>query len=348
MIKIRETTSEDLAHVQKLWADGDVMKFVGFPDGLHETEEQMQDWYKWISSERPLVNHYCIFDDEVYCGETFYEIDTEHDNNAALDIKLFGFARGKGIAAKALAFAIEEAFKNGAKRVWVDPNPENEKAIALYKRLGFVEKEMPAYLAEKNDMVSVYMELLKGASRRSMEVRYEDIILREMVESDIEDYVKWFTKEIEWGNWDAPWEPFNLDEATERKEWRDYYNSVKDLSEDVVRWKFEIEKDGVHVGWVSAYTDLGWMENEEEIPAIGISIPEKKYRRNGIGTKALKGFIDYWSKQGNTFIYTQTWSGNYPMIRVAEKLGFKEIARKKEHREVEGKMYDALTFRLDL
>lgn len=164
MIKIRETTSEDLAHVQKLWADGDVMKFVGFPDGLHETEEQMQDWYKWISSERPLVNHYCIFDDEVYCGETFYEIDTEHDNNAALDIKLFGFARGKGIAAKALAFAIEEAFKNGAKRVWVDPNPENEKAIALYKRLGFVEKEMPAYLAEKNDMVSVYMELLKEES----------------------------------------------------------------------------------------------------------------------------------------------------------------------------------------
>lgn len=164
MIKIRETTKEDICLVQKLWADGDVMKFVGFPEGLHETEEQMQDWYEWISTERPLVNHYCIFDDEVYCGETFYEIDCEHDNSAALDIKLFACARGKGIASKALSFAIEEAFKNGAKRVWVDPNPENEKAITLYKRLGFVEKEMPEYLAEDNEMVSVYMELLKGES----------------------------------------------------------------------------------------------------------------------------------------------------------------------------------------
>lgn len=32
MITIRETTSRDLSNVQKLWADGDVMKFVGFPD----------------------------------------------------------------------------------------------------------------------------------------------------------------------------------------------------------------------------------------------------------------------------------------------------------------------------
>lgn len=158
MFFIRETTREDLANVQSLWADGDVMKFVGFPEGLHLTEEEMQDWYKWISSERPLVNHYSIFEDDIYCGESFYEIDTEHGNSAALDIKLFGFARGKGIAAKALSFAIEEAFKNGAERVWVDPNPENEKAIALYKRLGFIEKAMPAHLKENNEMVSVYME----------------------------------------------------------------------------------------------------------------------------------------------------------------------------------------------
>lgn len=41
MISIRETTSRDLKDVQKLWADGDVMKFVGFPEGLHETDEKM-------------------------------------------------------------------------------------------------------------------------------------------------------------------------------------------------------------------------------------------------------------------------------------------------------------------
>ena len=41
MILIRETTSKDLADVQRLWADGDVMKFGGFPEGLHETDEDM-------------------------------------------------------------------------------------------------------------------------------------------------------------------------------------------------------------------------------------------------------------------------------------------------------------------
>jgi len=32
------------------------------------------------------------------------------------------------------------------------------------------------------------------------------LILRDMKESDIEDYVRWFTTETEWGNWDSPWE----------------------------------------------------------------------------------------------------------------------------------------------
>ena len=39
MIEIRETTEKDLKNVQRLWADGDVMRFVGFPDGLHQTDE---------------------------------------------------------------------------------------------------------------------------------------------------------------------------------------------------------------------------------------------------------------------------------------------------------------------
>ena len=59
-------------------------------------------WYNFISSSRPRVNRYSVFDDGEYCGETYYEIDAERGNSAALDIKLFKFARGKGIAYKAL------------------------------------------------------------------------------------------------------------------------------------------------------------------------------------------------------------------------------------------------------
>ena len=161
MIEIKETTVEDIKLVQQLWDDGDVMKFVGFPDGLHETGEGMNNWLQWIESNRPGLNHYSIFEDGKYCGESFYEIDAEH-KSAALDIKLFGFARGRGIATAGLSYAIKEALQNGAEIVWVDPNPENVKAIALYKRLGFQQKDFPEYLVSDDEAPSsIYMELRK-------------------------------------------------------------------------------------------------------------------------------------------------------------------------------------------
>ena len=33
-----------------------------------------------------------------------------------------------------------------------------------------------------------------------MRIEFENIVLRDMIESDIEDYVRWFTVEREWEN----------------------------------------------------------------------------------------------------------------------------------------------------
>ena len=175
------------------------------------------------------------------------------------------------------------------------------------------------------------------------------LILRNMIESDIEDYVRWFTTETEWGNWDAPWEPLeDMNEDAQRKIWTEYYQKVRGLPEERLRWKFEIEADGEHIGWVSAYTDLDYLENEEGLPAIGICIPPIEMRSGGLGTQALKAFIEYYRAHGYGAVYTQTWSGNARMVRVADKLGFTEVCRKKGIREVNGKKYDAITWRLDL
>ena len=159
MIEIREATTEDVKNVQRLWADGDVMKYVGFPEGLSETEESIGEMILRTAAARPQRNYYAVYEDGVYCGETYYDID-EDTKSASLDIKLFRFARGRGIATKALSFAIAEAFKNGAETVWVDPDPENAKAIALYERLGFEKKPMPAHvIAMGEDWEKyVYME----------------------------------------------------------------------------------------------------------------------------------------------------------------------------------------------
>ncbi|MBQ6559833.1 MAG: GNAT family N-acetyltransferase [Erysipelotrichaceae bacterium] len=174
------------------------------------------------------------------------------------------------------------------------------------------------------------------------------LLLRDMKESDIEDYVRWFTVETEWGNWDAPWEPFDTDEETERRNWTEYYDSIKDLTKDTVRRKYEIESEGKHIGWISSYTDLEYLENNDKIPAIGIDIPERGYRNHGCGAEAFRLYIDYLKEYGYHSFYTQTWSGNAAMMRVAEKLGFKETARWKDCREVDGRQYDAITYRLDL
>ena len=135
------------------------MRFVGFPDGLQETDEAMQAWLQQVIAQRPTANHYSIYEDGDYCGETNYSIDREH-GSASLDIKLFRSARGRGIATQALSYAMNEAFRNGAEAVWVDPDPQNVKAIALYERLGFRQKEMPEHViaAGEDPAANIYME----------------------------------------------------------------------------------------------------------------------------------------------------------------------------------------------
>ena len=172
------------------------------------------------------------------------------------------------------------------------------------------------------------------------------VLLRDMIESDIEDYVRWFTdtgEENDWVYWDAPWEQETSTEEDERAFWTAYYESIRRLAPDAPRWKFEIEADGAHIGWVSAYDDLGYLENLDKIPAIGIDIPERRHRRHGYGREALTLFLDYLKSRGHTCVFTQTWSGNAPMLRLAERLGFREYARAKDLRTVNGQKYDAVT-----
>lgn len=106
MITIKESTIDDIKNIQSLWADADVMKYI-WPGGLQETEEGVRAWLNVFISSRPKQNHFSIFEDGKYCGETQYRID-ENTKSASLDIKLFEFARGRGIATQALKYSMNE------------------------------------------------------------------------------------------------------------------------------------------------------------------------------------------------------------------------------------------------
>ncbi len=187
-----------------------------------------------------------------------------------------------------------------------------------------------------------------------MKIEFENIVLRDMIESDIEDYVRWFTTETKWSDWDAPWEPIESDEETERSSWREYYEAVKEIPDGVRRPKFEIEWNGRHIGWVSSYLideNYEWIGQPQDgqtfYRAIGIDICESDVWSNGVGTNAFRAFMNYYFASGVDALYTQTWSGNVRMLRCAEKLGFKECSRNVGIREVGGEKYDGLTFRME-
>jgi RimJ/RimL family protein N-acetyltransferase len=160
-ITIKETDKTDLLNVMELWNDGEVMFYVGFPNGLGTTIEHLQEWLNGVN-RNVFRRHYSIYAENVgYCGETYYEIDREHDL-AILDIKLLPKARGKGIASYALSHTINQVFENGlATKAYVDPNPDNKKAWELYAKLGFISKPRPEFLNQGLTYLEVTQDTFK-------------------------------------------------------------------------------------------------------------------------------------------------------------------------------------------
>ena len=84
-----------------------------------------------------------------------------------------------------------------------------------------------------------------------MEIKYKNIILRDMVESDIDDEIRWWTVDTDWGDWDAPWEPLTpIDPVQHRQKLLDKITQPKHGH----RWSMEIATaDGVHIGKTNSY-----------------------------------------------------------------------------------------------
>lgn len=189
-----------------------------------------------------------------------------------------------------------------------------------------------------------------------MEIRYRDIILRDMRESDIDDWIRWYNVETEWANWDAPdeeLEPVDPDKfRAERMETLNY------PWENDFRNFFELDTvEGHHIGMVTSYAigeDFQWMswkdahENVHFSHTVGIDICDSRFWGRGYGTQALAAFVQHFLDSGISDICLQTWSGNLRMIHVAEKLGFEECNRFVGNRQIRGGVYDSLTFKLNL
>lgn len=187
-----------------------------------------------------------------------------------------------------------------------------------------------------------------------MQLTYENITLRDYVLSDVEDEVRWTNVETEWFRSDTPWMTLEPVDAEELR--KDMMEIMAGMPEDAIRWRFEIEVDGRHIGLVSSYfldsnyeypswDSIDQRKNAPEnhaVRGLGIEICEMDYWGKGIGTKALTALIEYYRSYGETRFLIETWSGNHKMLGCAKKLGFREIKRIKDAHTVAGKPVDDL------
>jgi len=179
-----------------------------------------------------------------------------------------------------------------------------------------------------------------------MKIIYEDIILRDLLVEDIDTHLRWYMVDIEWMDWDAPWEkndPFDADEYRSRR----IEHIAKYKDENLTRYGFELEYKERHIGWVSAYKiddNFDYASNGQL--AIGIAICESDCWGKSIGGKAYIAFIKYLFSCGYSELYTQTWSGNERMLRMAKRIGFRLCHRDEGIRQVRGKDYDRLTLKI--
>lgn len=158
-VVIRSTSETDLPDIMDLWNDGNVMKWVGFPEGLGYDQEEMKKWFTMIQMD-PKRHHFVVYAEEIgFCGEVYYAVD-KMNKRAGLDVKFTHKAQGHGLAIDALDTLIRYVFRSEleVEAVYTGPSEENIAARKLYTRCGLREKPRPADLEEELS----YWELRRG------------------------------------------------------------------------------------------------------------------------------------------------------------------------------------------
>ena len=254
--------------------------------------------------------------------------------------------QGQGFGQAALKLVLEHCRREG-KFPWAEVcvRKDNAAAIHVYEKEGFRDS---GYIDPATpDCLCMVCELYE-------QIRYRDIVLRDKRESDIDDWIRWYNVETQWGDWDAPDEPIEPVEPEiyrkERLEWLTH-------KPEGFRTFFEMDTaEGVHIGMVTSYAideNYQWMswkdarESGKYTHTIGLDICESSFWGRGLGTQALAAFVRYHLENGIRDICLQTWSGNIRMIRSAKRVGFVECNRFIGNRQIRGGTYDSLTFRLD-
>ena len=176
-----------------------------------------------------------------------------------------------------------------------------------------------------------------------MMITGKQIILRDWDERDLPAYSKWLQPGHEWEKLDAPYYASpSREEIPEIVE--NQRNAIDFADWPTPRQQLIIANPQTNqmIGQVSWY----WISEETNWPALGIVIYDPKHWRQGFGYEALGLWSDYLLQAQPSFVRLdlRTWSGNAGMMRLAQKLGYREEARFRNARIVDGRYYDGMGY----
>lgn len=332
MIKIAVTTKDDLELVQKLWKDGRVMKWVGFPDGLEMSAEDMLKWYERLQ-QTPNEEHYSLFDTTgEYVGETFYRY---HPEETEVDIKLVPSQQGKSYASVGLSYVMSKVFVHDPNTVIiVDPHPENLQAYILYERLGF--KKTTRFKVEGHFVFECRYVDFKP--HKKIIERYVSLTPYEEKDDRWIWEVSEAQSDYDWQAWDGPYfeksEPLTYDQYLDSKQRKRYLEHP-----DMVRIIRFMDQP---IGIMNSY----WIDEKTRWLEIGGVVFESIHWSKGYGRQAFRKWLDFQFERHPEIqnIGLTTWSGNQRMMKVANWLGMKQEAQRRNMRYHLETYYDSLSY----
>ena len=171
----------------------------------------------------------------------------------------------------------------------------------------------------------------------------KNIVLRELEIKDLDDYLYWNHPSREFHKYNGPY--YDRDNEEELKNYVEELRvSLLEGQKNVLKNKKIIankETDKIigQVNWYWKSQETLWME-------VGIVIFNDNYWGRGIGHATLKTWIDEIFEERPELIRIglSTWSGNFRMVKLAEKLGLKKEAVYRKARIVDNEYYDSVSY----
>ena len=170
-----------------------------------------------------------------------------------------------------------------------------------------------------------------------------NIILRELENKDLDDYLYWNHPSREFHKFNGPYYGKKSEDELKRY--------VEDLKERLLKGEKNVLKNKKIIADKDTDKIIGsvnwyWKSEETLWMEVGIVIFNENYWGKGIGYTGLKMWIDEIFAENPKLIRIglSTWSGNLRMMRLAEKLGLKKEAVYRKARIVDHTYYDSVSY----